>query len=334
MVGLIRRFSMLLGIASMGCNAIVGLGDYEKVSCAHPPCEDAAVSDDVATADSAGPEVASDSAGDDAITLPDGRVCKGHDEDEDGIPDECDSCPNVKNPGQEGGAIGDVCAPSTFSSGIRLLFDPMMELGAWSLLGSGLGTFAVAPEGDAFTGGMVGNEIRAAVAPAATGDAAVEATSILSIVEDSTTLAGVSGLLIRLNGGTAKHFFMCGVTVSGGFVLARAPDAGCGTTCSPAAMTGSDGKPAAAAFPADVPSGLGKRIGVRLSITSGVGTTSGQATCRVFDPDAPATLRSSDSKHSVVAPIDSTKWMTSGDVAVFAIRSRVRFTSIDVVKSF
>mgnify|MGYP006137394643 CR=1 FL=1 len=44
-------------------------------------------------------ETAMDS-GDTSYTLPDGKECKGHDEDFDGVPDNCDNCPNVFNPGR------------------------------------------------------------------------------------------------------------------------------------------------------------------------------------------------------------------------------------------
>src|SRR5687767_9623331 len=59
-------------------------------------------------------------------TLPDGRVCTGHDEDKDGVPDDCDNCPNVFNPSQAGDMIGSACAvpPAFIPSPTRLLFDP------------------------------------------------------------------------------------------------------------------------------------------------------------------------------------------------------------------
>jgi hypothetical protein len=68
-----------------------------------------------------------------------------HDEDSDGIPDDCDVCPHIADPGQadsDGDRVGDACDPEPTNPRQQIvLFDPFVTLDAsWTNTGATLGT--------------------------------------------------------------------------------------------------------------------------------------------------------------------------------------------------
>lgn len=69
-----------------------------------------------------------------------GCVGNGHDEDLDGIDDNCDDCPADPNPGQadgDGDRVGDACDPSPGSPGDTiLLFLPFTDTSGYGVSGS------------------------------------------------------------------------------------------------------------------------------------------------------------------------------------------------------
>jgi len=73
------------------------------------------------------------------------QCAPGHDEDADGIPDDCDGCPHIADPQQADGdrdGVGDVCDPNpaTFGESIAV-FDPFTSLRAeWMITGNPMPT--------------------------------------------------------------------------------------------------------------------------------------------------------------------------------------------------
>ncbi|MGZ3420067.1 MAG: thrombospondin type 3 repeat-containing protein [Polyangiales bacterium] len=273
-------------------------------------------------------------------TLPDGRVCRGHDEDGDGIPDECDNCPNVPNPEQTGGSIGSSCAPSAafISTPTRLLFDPFESFSSWTAFGSGAGAFELAAAGDAVSGGnAAGDELRFVTTSPGAPSNAIVVTTTMTIVEDSAG-GGSAGVVLRVNG-DPKKFYLCAVSLKNGFAAARAPDGGCsGDLCAPLVLNqpAPDGGAIAASapVPSDVPHKVGNTIGIRASVTgtSGDAGTSGSFECRVFDPKNPATLTSTDTKYSLSVEVTGSRWYPSGDLGLYAQKASAEFGSIDVLR--
>jgi hypothetical protein len=284
-------------------------------------------------------------------TLPDGRVCKGHDEDRDGIPDECDNCPNVGNPEQTGGAVGSACAPSTtfISSPERLLFDPFTSFTMWTPYGMGDGQFALGADGDSLAGGSAGGgELRFALTSPGAASSAMVVTTTVVVTEQTTDtmLPGPSaGIILRANG-DPKHFYVCAVSIrNNAFAIARAPDSGCtGDLCAPGVLSevfDGGSTTASSPIPGDVPRKVGTAIGIRASVTADMGDAgdgSGKIECRVFDPSNPATLTSTDAKYAVSVDLggDPTlkrpRWYPSGDPGLYAQKCRAVFGSIDVVR--
>lgn len=285
-------------------------------------------------------DTATEAAGD-SYTLPDGRVCTGHDEDGDGVPDDCDNCPNVANPDQAGGAIGTACAPSSafITDASRLLFDPFRSF-AWSTFGAGAGAFGAGTDGDSVKGGSTGVDLPFAVAATGAGSSAVVVTTTVTITEETSDNPGPgAGILLRVNSDPSRRFFLCGVSTVSGFAVQRAPDGGCnGGVCAPVTFTvpDSDGGVTTAQLPipADVPHAIGATIGLRASATTSLGDGGilGDIECRVFDPKRPETLQSTESKYAIKVTAGGSRWLASGEVGLYAQRAKAVFGSVDALR--
>jgi len=291
-----------------------------------------------------------DGLSDGPYTLPDGRVCTGHDEDNDGVPDDCDNCPNVGNPAQGGSSVGGACTPgsSFIPSPARLLFDPFLSLRSdWKSFGAGVGAFMLGD--DAVIGGTSStsvcstNDAGATACPlfflaGSTGAAAsaVVVTTTVRVIEENI---GSAGLMFRVSGpDTAKKSYLCAISVVNGFAVARIPDTGCnGGPCQPVTFTmptEAGTVPAQVAIPNDIPHGLGDLIGLRASASAsmGDGGTTGEIECRVFDPKRPETLTSTDPKYAIKLAVGGTRWFPTGEIGVYAQRSKAAFGSVDVLR--
>ncbi|MBK7400710.1 MAG: thrombospondin type 3 repeat-containing protein [Myxococcales bacterium] len=297
----------------------------------------------------ADPEVATDSAPD-VYTLPDGRTCTGHEEDGDGVPDSCDNCPNVKNPGQEGGAIGTACLPAepfiSASAANRLLFDPFRSLSSWKAVGAGAGQFVEGLDGDSFLGGTTADgDLRFVFNKIGAATGAVVLTTEIANLEDA---GGSAGVLLRVT--SDFRFYICALSLVNGFAVARTPDivapattACSGGPCAPVAFAipgvGDAGpKAAQAAIPKDVlPVKVGDTVGLRASITTATpagGDAAGtvyELECRVFNPRVPSTLLTKDPAYALKVTIPVSKLYANGEVGLYAQKSRASFTSVDVL---
>jgi hypothetical protein len=282
--------------------------------------------------------------------LTDGRVCTGHDEDGDGVPDECDNCPNIANPGLAGKDIGDACNATSLGFTTRLAFDPFTAFSTskWAYFGQTTGAFVLAADNDSVTGGnttilgATDTDLRFIAGPVgASPDASgVAVTSVVTIKEEGAATAS-AGLVARVAGTTGKQFFLCGVNSNGVFVLARTdPAKPCtGGACSALAFTIGEGGTSQAAFPSDVPHGIGQPIGIRMVVAASAGgdagTTGGDVECRVFNPSAAtaaSTLQSGDPKYSIKVTVPPSRWIGAGDVGVYALASKIQIHSMDILK--
>lgn len=278
-------------------------------------------------------------ASDATFTFPDGRVCTGHDEDGDGVPDECDNCPNVANPEQSGGTVGATCAPpmDIIAAPARLLFDPFTSLGSWQPAGSGAGVFQLGGDCDSLAGGdSTSEDLPFVTGMTGAGASAVVVTTTMTITAEGSS-GGTAGVILRVNG-DPKKFYLCAVSTRFGFALARTPDGGCtGGLCAPLTLQDKVGDASVAEqfpIPSDVPHKIGDVIGVRASVTASEGDAgaSGKFECRVFDPKNPATLTSTDTKYVASSTRTGAQWYPSGEVGLYAQRARAVFGSIDVLR--
>jgi len=284
----------------------------------------------------------SDTAIDTRVSDLDDGACAGHDEDKDGIPDECDNCPNVENPDQAGGAIGTACNAngSFITSPSRLLFEPFLSLSSgWTAFGTSPGAFALAPDADSVLGGTgdTSAPLLFLARSAGAGAAAVVVTTTMTVTTEAA--GGSAGIMLRLHDATSgKRGFLCAFSVAFGFAVARLPESGCdGTACSPItfALPSDAGATAAMApVPAAIPHGLGDTIGLRASVTTSMGDAGavGDIECSVFDPKKPEALRSADPAYAIRITASGTRWFPSGEVGLYAQKSRAAFHSIDVLR--
>ena len=337
------------GGAALAIAAVLASGWALFAACTFPEYSasdpvDAAI-DETGVVDSGRIDTAPNDTG--PFTFPDGRVCLGHDEDFDGVPDVCDNCPNVANRDQAGGEIGDACKPGAefIGTSTRLVFDPMTKLGSWTPFGSGLSVFAEDKDSDSLLGGTTDDgDMRFVVGATGSAGSATVVTTQITYVSES---GGSAGILLRVAGapGESKRFLVCALSIENGFAAAHAPDpsppdAGppscTGGPCTAIAFPYRTPDDAAVAaqfpFPASISHRPGDTIGLRASVTKGDGTTSGELECRVFDPRDPSTLESTDPKYAVKVSVPSSRWIPSGEVGFYAQRAQVQLLSVDVLR--
>jgi hypothetical protein len=273
------------------------------------------------------------------VVLPDGRACRGHDEDLDGIPDECDDCPGLPNPEQTLGAqkIGNACR--ALASGdlpydratSRLFFDPFTSYDVrWSSLVGGVGVFGLDDTGDRMSGGTA-SDITQPVNYLLTTNASYDTTTVVTTVLDQgkgLDTKQTSGIVLRAIGDPKRAFYCFRGMVSTHalwFGVAVGTDT-CGDIKSPAChaqlapseLPGSDGNATTAA------------IGLRASITTGLGPTTGTFECRIFDPTIPHSVHSADPRYVVSVPIEAADWIQMGAIGLAAQRMNTRFRWIEV----
>jgi hypothetical protein len=297
------------------------------VACDAPPVElvvvDSAVED---TSDTRPPEDTGVYVFPDASQkLSDGGECKGHDEDLDGWPDICDSCPNVFNPS----ASPAVCAPPDpfASASKRVLFDPFVRFTSKWVATGGEGAFTVRPEmPDVLSGGLARYEIRAAIASVGLGAKTAVATTILQ--NNAGIGGGYVGILARASS-DAHNFFGCVLGQSGAsFFIVRTPPGGCADTdkCSLQPI-------GEKTRPGELMGGSYKLKGLRFSVADTA--DGGTLECRLWDgdPKATATLRGEATRYALTVNVAKQDWLASGEMGVFSWGAIVEFSSFDLTTS-
>jgi hypothetical protein len=156
----------------------------------------------------------------------DGRHCfSSHDEDGDGVLDDCDNCPAVTNPNQadaDGDGVGDACDPELGEQDTLVLFDPFLTVSGWTPttgIWSGLGDAVETP----MTAAGASLDRTIVALPHATMETVV---SIPGLVDKAT--AGIA--LLTQNG----LYRSCVIVVNGTTPELLLSD---GTTNSPSALT-------------------------------------------------------------------------------------------------
>ena len=265
------------------------------------------------------------------VKLADGRVCTDHDEDGDGLQDDCDNCPSVANPTQAapaGSPIGTACAPRGVTVATRVEFDAFTGPPfAWiSVPGS-----ALVPADDVLRIGSTSDTtFRFATR------ASPRIVAVLGVVAFDVA-GGRAGVLARVGdvagGGTA--FLGCSVQLGGTLSAIRSPPGGCnGGICAATVLPGADGDAGAGdagatvSYPSDLPSKPGAKLGLALMVADSGGSTS--VTCRVFDPGNPASLSSTDPR--AVTTGTAVGPPTGTGLGIFAENAKVTFHSLDMLK--
>ncbi|MGZ3454491.1 MAG: hypothetical protein ACXVEF_33095 [Polyangiales bacterium] len=263
-------------------------------------------------------------AGDDAayvfpdakVTLTDGAICEGHDEDEDHVPDSCDPCPGVHG-SAIGTEVGAACAPSPASDWKRAFFDPLLDLGSrWS--SAGASKFVVIPERpDDFTGGAAAFTLGTAVALETFPGVDRIVVSAGFDVQGGRG-ADMSGVFARADR-SGSTFVGCFASLAGDYGVTFTPPAPCGTTAD--CLLRSIPQP-----PLRLPKSPAlAKLAVRM-IAQTNPDGSGHVTCTFFDASA-----ITDATFSVEGDIDAASWGTETRVGMFARHTETRFHWFDVL---
>jgi hypothetical protein len=255
------------------------------------------------------------------VTAAETKPCSGHDEDGDGFPDACDTCPAVANPNQQNEKsdvrfqkVGSTCAPFSPFERVRtrLLFDPFRELNArWTVLGEL--TYAV--KDDAMNGGTLFNEKPHMFLTAAPllEERAVVLTAILDGGTGSQEGGSYGGLIARAD---ATGFLGCYIQSLDEFAV------GYGScTATSCTITNLETK----RFPPMLPGG----VGLRISVTRG--ESSGDVECRVFARGDPTSLAIANPDFFIRKNVSGDAWRKTGEAGFFNIKSWQQWLAVDVL---
>jgi hypothetical protein len=226
----------------------------------------------------------------DGYVQPDGRVCNGPDEDEDGIPNGCDNCPNIPNVDQAEShtpGIGTACRPGDFGGAdTRDSFEPFESSDLqYNFFTAGLGaTGKFSPTPTAHPDRMTGGNFDASFNMAVSFGSADRKTMVLTTIASNNVASDVShhGVLLRASLAPIS-FLACAVGSDGTFMLGKAKSDCDEKQCGVEPI-------ASATMPAEL-HGFDKR-GLRMSLSIGESTT--RVECRVFNLKDRTTLFSSN----------------------------------------
>ncbi len=266
------------------------------------------------------------------LELPDGRVCRGHDEDGDGTPDECDDCPNVplETNTFSQTQVGSACAAfAPFAEATtRTFFDPFLKDSTnWARIGD-LNAIKVRAElPDVFSGGGGFASLNFSVVGALQVGTRPVVTTTTLLDFGGMNGVGVAGLLARASL-DARSFIGCAfMPQPRRFVIVRTPGAGCPRDkpdCELVTLASKEVPPELDIAPFERPAGL--RMSVKDTPEGGL------VECRIFLAGVAATLNDAP-KFALTLAIPQADWPPSGAIGVFTRSTKAYFGSLDVLTS-
>ncbi|MGZ5970031.1 MAG: thrombospondin type 3 repeat-containing protein [Polyangiales bacterium] len=277
----------------------------------------------------AGPDAAAPV--EDGYVQRDGRVCSGSDEDEDGIPNICDDCPNIPNVDQAEShtpGIGTACRPGAFDKADTR--DPFESFEGsdlqYNFFTAGLGTTGkLSPTPTAHPDRMTGGNFDTSFNMAVSVGSVDRETVVLTTIASNNVASDVSfhGVLLRASLAPIS-FLACEVGSDGTFALGRAKSDCDEKQCSVEPL-------ASANMPPEL-RGFDKR-GIRMSLSIGESTT--LVECRVFSLKDRTTLFSSNDATytwSVSKEIPNAELPPGLHIGYFAQGGRASFYSSDLLQ--
>jgi hypothetical protein len=251
------------------------------------------------------------------VTADETKPCSGHDEDGDGFPDACDTCPAVANPNQ--GAekkdvrfqtIGSTCAPLAPYDGVRtrLVFDPFRENSArWTAVGFTIGD-------DAANGGTLSDNTPRFLLTTAPllEDRALVFTAIFDGGTGSQEGGSFSGLAARAD---ATGFLACYFPAPDELAIGYAT-----CTAKSCVLTPLDQQ----RMPI-----LTGGLGVRMSVTRG--DAPGDVECRIFSRGDPTSLTTANPDFFLRKTFSADTWRKTGEAGFFNIKSWSQWLAVDVL---
>ncbi len=282
-------------------------------------------------------EAATDAAPETLRTFRDGAACTGHDEDGDGFPDACDTCPTLPNPEQEFElqtkyySVGRACAAlSPYQAATkRAFFDPFTELSPrWTYNGPSVGAYDVFPADKPEFLSTNDFDQSTRILSATSGiepRSAVVATSIWATGK-SVSEGAVFGVFARA-GGAPLRFLTCFLQPGSEFGppifgLGYVGAGGCTPAACPIVTVGTKPVPSTLFHP-------GWAIGLRISVARGDMT--GAVECRIFDAKIPGAVATNVEDHAITATLSGEQYLPEGGVGYF-IRAAIQWwSSLDVL---
>jgi hypothetical protein len=259
----------------------------------------------------------------------------GHDEDGDGVADDCDLCPLVPDHEQiarRGSPGYTATSPwcrsnASLEAPNRLFFEPFtsqfLDSSRWVSLSANDGPYPTDPPHDERAIGVHDFKPRLLVTQLGTAaGSAIVATGILTAISGAEA-DQITGIVVRYQEDSRRFYgcFMSGANV----FLAWVPDGCTATACNLVKVSAELPRPAYSV-------GSKGRLGMRVSISAGV--ADGTLECRLYDPSDPANaLTAFAAVAALTAKFERFNWLAAGELGFFSTRVTARWSGLDVLTS-